>query len=176
MPVQQARPLQPTAKKYQQELNTIHNILHNNSFPIKPHKPPTLNPDKQITTHTTQKWACFIYIGKENLYITNMFKGTDFRITFRTTYTLANLLTHKDSAHDKYSLSGAYKLTCPDCHKTYVRQTGRQFSTRYKEHDSMVQPQHYLQFCTTPYRRSPFIWPHEQDHENSTMPQKRSTS
>jgi len=27
----------------QQELNIIHNILHNNSFPIKPHKPPTPN-------------------------------------------------------------------------------------------------------------------------------------
>jgi hypothetical protein len=47
---------------------------------------------------------------------------------------LANLLTHKDRAHDKYSISGVYKLTCPDCHKTYVEQTGRQFSTRYKEH------------------------------------------
>jgi len=45
---------------------------------------------------------------------------------------LANLFTHKGRAHDKYSLSGVYKLTCPDCHKTYVGQTGRQFSTRYK--------------------------------------------
>ena len=26
------------------------------------------------------------------------------------------------------------KLTCSDCHKTYVGQTGSQFSTRYKEH------------------------------------------
>ena len=26
--------------EYQQELNIIHNIPHNNSFPIKPHKPP----------------------------------------------------------------------------------------------------------------------------------------
>jgi len=41
-------------RQYQQELNTIHNILHNTAFPINPHKPPNLNPDKQITTHTTQ--------------------------------------------------------------------------------------------------------------------------
>jgi hypothetical protein len=27
-----------------------------------------------------------------------------------------------------------YKLICPDCHKAYVGQTGRQFSVRYKEH------------------------------------------
>jgi len=43
-------------------------------------------------------------------------------------------ISHKDWALDQYSLSGVYKLTCPDCHKTYVGQTGRQFSARYKEH------------------------------------------
>ena len=121
-------------KEYQQEQNIIHNILHNNSFPIKPYKPQTPNPDKQINTHTWQKWALFIYIGKETSYITNISKRTDLKITFCTTYTLANLLTHKDYTHDKYSLSGVYKLTCPECHKTYVGQTGRQFSTRYKEY------------------------------------------
>jgi len=42
--------------------------------------------------------------------------------------------SHKNYAHDKYSRSGIYKLTCPDCHKAYVGQTGRQFSTHYKEH------------------------------------------
>ena len=31
---------------YQQELNTIHNILHNNSFPIVPHRTRTPNRDK----------------------------------------------------------------------------------------------------------------------------------
>jgi hypothetical protein len=33
-------------KAYQQELNTIHNILKNNSFPIKPHKPHLPKPPK----------------------------------------------------------------------------------------------------------------------------------
>jgi len=83
-------------REYQQELNTIHNIPHNNSFPIKPHKHPTPNPDKHITTHTTQKLANFTYISKETSYITNIFEITDLRITFRTTHTLDNLLTHKD--------------------------------------------------------------------------------
>ena len=78
--------------------------------------------------------ANFTYIGKETTYITNIFKRTELKITFRTTNTLASLLTHKDRALDKYSLSGVYKLTCPDCHKTYVGQTGQQFSTCYKEH------------------------------------------
>ena len=29
-----------------------------------------------------------------------------------------------------------YKLTCPDCHRAYIGQTGRRFSTRYKEHET----------------------------------------
>jgi len=30
--------------------------------------------------------------------------------------------------------SGVYSLTCPDCHKKYVGQTGRYFHQRYKKH------------------------------------------
>jgi hypothetical protein len=44
------------------------------------------------------------------------------------------MLIHTDHAPDRFSSSGVYKLICPDCHKAYVGQTGRQFSTRYKEH------------------------------------------
>ena len=38
--------------------------------------------------------------------------------------------------HDKYTLSAEYKLTCPDCHKAYVGQTGRSFLERFNEHKS----------------------------------------
>jgi hypothetical protein len=89
-------------KEYQQELNIIHKVLHNNSFPIKPQKPPISNPDKPLTTHTTQKWDSFTYIGRETTYITNIFKRTDLKITFRTTQTIANLLTHKDMTNTPY--------------------------------------------------------------------------
>jgi len=77
-------------------------------------------------------------LHKEQLHalalFTDIFKRMDLRITFCSTHTLANLLTQKDWGHDKYSLSAVYKLTCPDCHKAYVGQTGRQFSSRSKEH------------------------------------------
>ena len=121
-------------QEYQRELDIIHNILHNNSFPIKPHRTQTPNRVKQTPNRTARKWACFTYVGKETSYVTNIFRRTDLKITFRTTNTLANLLTHRIHTQDKYSQSGVYKLTCPDCHKTYVGQTGRQFSTRYREH------------------------------------------
>jgi len=35
---------------------------------------------------------------------------------------------------DKYTHSNVYKLSCPDCSKAYVRQTGRSFLTRFNEH------------------------------------------
>jgi len=35
---------------------------------------------------------------------------------------------------DKFSLSRVYKLTCSDCKKAYVGQTGRNFTVRYNEH------------------------------------------
>ena len=40
------------------------------------------------------------------------------------------------NTHDKYTRSEAYKLTCPDCHKAYVGQTGRSFLERFNEHKS----------------------------------------
>jgi hypothetical protein len=126
-------------EEYLQELNVIHNILHNNSFPIKPHKPPTHNPAKQVARRPTHKWTSFTYVGKETFYSTNIFRRTELKISFRTTNTLVNLLTHKHHIHDKFSLSGVYKLICPDCNKTYVGQTGRRFSARYKEHKTAFQ-------------------------------------
>jgi transposase-like protein len=121
-------------EEYQQKLNTIHNILPNNSFPIKPHKPHTLKPTHQKNSTTPTKWARFTYIGKETSYITNIFRRTDLKIPLRTKNIIGNLLRLKNPTQDLYAMSGAYKLTCPDCNKAYVGQTGGRFSTRYKEH------------------------------------------
>ena len=101
-------------------------------FPINPHKP--LPTTQENNPRSTQKWASFTYVGKETSYITNIFRQTQLKIAFRTTSTLGNLLTRRHQAHDRFFLSGVYKLICPDCNKTYVGQTGRLFSTRYKEH------------------------------------------
>ena len=122
---------------YDQEENTIHNILHNNSFPIKPHAHPkkrTLTQTQDNATPQKQKWATFTYIGKETTRITNLFKHTNIKIAFRTNNTVQKLLTHSCYTKDKYSASGIYKLTCPECNKAYVGQTGRSFSQRYQEH------------------------------------------
>jgi hypothetical protein len=118
------------ADEYQQEEETIHSILYNNSFPVRLQKPhhPKLK-EQKLSTHTpTHKWATFTYIGKETTFITNLFRHTDIRIAFRTNNIILNQLTHKNQKEDKYTHSGVYKLTCPDCKKAYVGQTDRSFA------------------------------------------------
>jgi len=95
------------------------------------------HPTQQQPTQTPRhKWATFTYIGKETLYITNVLKHTGLRIAFRMNNTIDNLFKQRGPIPDKFSSSGVYKLTCPDCQKPYVGQTGRQFYTRYKKHRS----------------------------------------
>ena len=84
---------------------------------------------------TPKKWASFTYTGKETSYITNIFRRMDLTIPFHTKNTVGNLLTHTNPL-DIYSLPGAYRLSCPDCNKAYVGQTGRRNSTRYNEHQT----------------------------------------
>jgi len=101
-------------------------ILHNNSFPITPQKQPPSNTTQQQPTQTSRhKWATFTYIGKETLYMTNVLKHTGLKIAFQTNNTIENLLKQRDPIPEKFSSSGVYKLTCPDCHKAFVGQTGR---------------------------------------------------
>jgi hypothetical protein len=125
---------------YKTEVTTIQNILHNNAFPIptpNPHTPSGNLKKQSQPTHTqnpTPKWATFTYIGKETTFITNLFKKSNVKIAFRTNNTIQKLLIHKQHRTDTHSQPGVYKLTCPDCGKAYVGQTGRNFTTRFKEH------------------------------------------
>jgi hypothetical protein len=62
-------------EEYQHEVNMIHNILHNNSFPIKPQTPSSLTPKPHQTSPTpNHRWTMFTYVGKETTYITNIFR------------------------------------------------------------------------------------------------------
>ena len=94
-------------EEYQQELNVIHNILYNNSFPIKPQRPSYLTPKQQQSSPVPEhRWATFTDVGKETTYITNIFKHSDLRIAYRTNNTLHNHLVHKNQNPNKFVLSG----------------------------------------------------------------------
>jgi hypothetical protein len=129
--------------EYKEELETIHEIMWNNGFPFHAHKAPTPrqptpSPDQRTDT-TMQKWAPFTYVGRETTFITILFKKTDLKITMPTNNSLQKLLMPKTQTANKYTRSGAYKLTCPDCDKSYIGQTGRSFLQILKEHTKCVQ-------------------------------------
>jgi len=114
--------------------------MFNNAFPIHPHNTTllkkTTTPNSQTTT-TTRKWATFTYVGRQTTFIINLFKKTDLRIALLTNDTMQRLLMHNKLTRDKtdkYTQSRVYKLTCPDCNKTYVGQTGRMSLARFNEH------------------------------------------
>ena len=108
--------------------------MYNNSFLIQTRRPYHPKPQKQRHTTPTHKWATFTYIGKETMYITNLFRHTNINVAFRTNNTIYNRLSPTHHTTDKYTQSGDYKLTCPDCNKAYVGQTGRSLLARYKDH------------------------------------------
>ena len=96
-----------------------------NGYLLRRHLP-LLPPEKE------HKWFTFTYTGKETRHITNLFKHANLRIAFRTN-TLHNHLTRNAHTRDKFTCSGVYRLTCPDCVKAYIGQTGRDFASRYNE-------------------------------------------
>jgi len=114
--------------------------MFNNILPIPPKTKPPL---KKFTTSnkpkttSTQKRATFTYMGKETTYITNLFKNTGLKVAMRTNNSIQNILINNKKLTnntDKYTQSGVYKLSCPDCNKAYVGLTGIHFLTRFDEH------------------------------------------
>jgi hypothetical protein len=122
--------------EYKHEENIIQNILHNNSYPIRPQKSPTHRHKHKASPPTPNlKWATFTYTGKETTYITNLFKHSNIRIAFHTRSSiLSHLTNHTQTHNDQYSSSGVYKLTCADCNKAYIGQIDRNFSVRFNKH------------------------------------------
>jgi hypothetical protein len=57
-------------------------------------------------------------------------------------------------------MSGVYKLTCPECNKAYIGQTGRPFALRFREH---------LRDYTHAHNKSKFAQ-HLLDHHHSISP------
>jgi hypothetical protein len=125
------------------DFNSLHQNLHftgetehNNTISyldITIHKTPSILPQKtnpQIPPHpqskpTTQSWTIFTYKGKETTYITKLFRHTNIKIAYRTNNNLLRHLTPNPQPLDPSTHSGVYRLSCPDCSKAYIGQTGR---------------------------------------------------
>jgi hypothetical protein len=122
-------------EEHQHEENIIHNILHNNGFLIQRQKRKMEHSQNQSTQPSNpKKWCTFTYIGKETSFITKIFKQANLQMAYHTSNTLRKHLCYSNTQQDKFTNSGVYKLTCPDCNKAYIGQTGRNFYARYDEH------------------------------------------
>ena len=79
-----------------------------------------------------QKWVPFTFFGPAVRRITDLFKGSNVKIAFRTTNTIQKQLSKKPL--NQQNRSDIYSLKCNTCNKKYVGQSGRRIDTRYKEH------------------------------------------
>lgn len=136
-------PLQHT--ELQQEVETINHIAINNGF-----DPSLINTMSQqikkklnkqhnitLTTDTTPsvKYVKMPYLGIMSDKLARLFKNTEVKISFSTNNNLGRKLIHNTKPLDtKFDASGIYKITCSQCDKYYIGQTGRNFKTRFKEH------------------------------------------
>ena len=81
-----------------------------------------------------------IYIcGPSDQIHNKTLQKTNINISYKTNNTIGNILTHNtltntNNTTDKYNKSGIYQLTCKDCNKKYIGQTGHSFYTMFREH------------------------------------------
>ena len=141
-----------------QEYNMIRHILHANNYrPITLNKVPsrvqaTIHdpqsqshpplqpvPNKSQSTSQspkTKKFATSTYTRKETRFVTKLFRHTNLCIAYKTKNTTGKLLHHQygPGNDDHLQNSGIYQFTCPDWDMKYIRQTGRSFHMRFREH------------------------------------------
>jgi hypothetical protein len=130
----------PITKQAQhKEWDIICSTALNNGYPLRLiHQ--TCNKIVQKITmqqHKTQTqhriWSTFTYFSPLIHMVTNLFKRTDINIAFRPT----NTILHRLQCHhpsNRLQDSGIYCIQCNTCNRSYVGQSGRAISVRYREH------------------------------------------
>jgi hypothetical protein len=117
-------------------LNTIINIAKNNRY----NRQQIMKIDNTIkqskhknNSEPKQKWVSFTFSGNYVRTITKLLKNKNIKIGFKTNNRIGNILKERIITN-KYEKTGIYKLTCAECNKAYIGQTGRTLEIRYKEH------------------------------------------
>jgi len=92
------------------------------------------------TKHTSpqgrkkQEMGDFHIYFPTNTQITNLFRNTNIRITYKCLNTIANQIKPPRDHTPPHNQWGIYQLTCNTYNLSYVGQTCRSLSIRYKEH------------------------------------------
>jgi hypothetical protein len=91
-----------------------------------------------IPTHDrndNKKWTIFEYSNPIIRKVTNIFKNTNLKISFRVSITTQNILKTYTQTTDIYRNSGIISL---GCNSHYVGQTGRNLTARFLEHTRYI--------------------------------------
>ena len=130
----------PIMKQAQQkEWDTICSIALNNGYPlnliyhIHNRIVQKINMQQRETQTQHKIWSTFTYSSPLIHKVTNLFKRTNINIAFRPTNTIFyRLQCHHPN--NRFQDSGIYRIQCNTCNRSYVDQSGRSISVRYKEH------------------------------------------
>jgi len=130
-------PLKATQQK--REWETILYIAWQNGFP-----PAMIHKLRHQIEHKTKhisppdrknkKLATFTYISPQICKITNLFRNTNIRITYKCCNAIAKQIKPPRDHTPPHNKRGIYQLTCNTCNLAYGGQTSRSLSIRYKEH------------------------------------------
>ena len=85
----------------------------------------------QTRKHDNKKWVTFTYHSPSVHKITNLFKRTNLKMTFRPTNTIYQQISQKSKDSNP---SGIFQLKCNSCNNAYVGQSGRPITIRHREH------------------------------------------
>jgi hypothetical protein len=130
-----------SAHHRQREWKYIKQLARNNNVPMsfltglkckiqqKPAIPPT--PAKK----DIKKWASLTFFSPQIREVTNIFKNTNLRISFKSCNTLQQIL-NPPSRPNTFPLdrSGVYSLTCNTCNLKDIGQISQKLRLRYREH------------------------------------------
>jgi len=89
----------------------------------------------RTTKDENKKWATFTYHSPKVRKLTNLFKHTNINTAFKSTNTIQQSIKPKNPQKiPDYNRSGVYKPTCKTCNMSYIGQTSRDLTQRYREH------------------------------------------
>ena len=100
----------------------------------------------QLTPTTTKTIPCIKGISEN---ISRILRPFEIRVAHKPITTLHQLLTNvKDRDEPRNRQGAVYKISCSDCHASYIGETGRNLTTRLTEHKCLTYSINYFQRLT----------------------------
>lgn len=128
-------------ENYKMELDNIIHIAIENGYSkhiieniLRKRERKELMGDNQKKPNNTIKWCTLPYIGEATEKVGRILQKNNYRIAYKSNYTLKSFLPSVKDPVNIGDSSGVYRLICGECGASYVGQTSRKLRIRCKEH------------------------------------------